>query len=132
MIYRRTSTQIIAEIIDDTAKSDSTITASAQSFSTPSKLTNDNVRTYDYMTNELNYSLLDGTLSEISTPNNFAYVSSYISGSDMEFSTNPTITITFTSGHTSAGITLNFDGHYMPETANVSSAIGEAPADNES
>lgn len=131
MIYRRTSTQIIAEIIDDTAKSDSTITASAQSFSAPSKLTNDNVRTYDYMTNELNYSLLDGTLSEISTPNNFAYVSSYISGSDMTFSTNPTITITFTSGHTSAGITLNFDGHYIPETVNVkyydSLSVGASP-----
>lgn len=131
MIYRRTSTQIIAEIIDDTAKSDSTITASAQSFSTPSKLTNNNVRTYDYMTNELNYSLLDGTLSEISTPNNFAYVSSYISGSDMTFSTNPTITITFTSGHTSAGITLNFDGHYIPEIVNVkyydSLSVGASP-----
>lgn len=131
MIYRRTSTQIIAEIIDDTAKSDSTITASAQSFSTPSNLTNDNVRTYDYMTNELNYSLLDGALSEISTPNNFAYVSSYISGSDMTFSTNPTITITFTSGHTSAGITINFDGHYIPETVNVkyydSLSVGASP-----
>lgn len=121
MTYRQTSTQVIAEIIDNTAKQDSTISTSAKSFSSPNKLKNDNIITVDYMTNELNYSILDGTLEEIpSTSNNkFIYVSSAQSDSAGLFTTNPTITITFSNSHSSAGISLKFDGHYLPSGINV-------------
>lgn len=121
MTYRQTSTQVIAEIIDSTAKQDSTISTSAKSFSSPNKLKNNNTRSVDYMTNELNYSILDGTLEEIpSTSNNkFIYVSDAQSDSTGSFTTNPTITITFSKSHSSAGISLKFDGHYLPSGINV-------------
>lgn len=119
MEYRKTSTQIIAEIIDETAKNDSTITTSAQSFSAPNNLKNDNVSTVDYMTNELNYSLLDGTLDEIPEQNNFVYVSSNMSDGDCEFPSGTNILITFSNNHSSAGVTLAFDGHYYPDSINV-------------
>lgn len=119
MKYRQTSTQVTAEIIDSTAKSDSTISTSAQSFSTPNKLKNNNTRTVDYMTNELNYSILDGSLQEIPNTNNLVYVSSGMSDGTLSFSSDPTITITFASAHSSAGITLNFDGHYLPDSVNI-------------
>ena len=70
----------------------------------------------DYGTMELNQFILDGTNEILPvSPSDIAFWSSVQSGADCTFSTNPLFTSTFTTTHTSSGITLTFTGDYPVE-----------------
>lgn len=130
MIYRETSTKIYTNIIDPKAKTYCEITADTQPF-TSQDLTYGLLSTIMYMTNELNISILDGSLSEIDIQNDLSYVSSTMSKSDATFNDGeePTILIEFWDRSdpdnpikktaTSQGITLNFSDGYLPNNINI-------------
>ena len=130
MIYRETSTKIYTNIIDPKAKTYCEITADTQPF-TSQDLNYGLLSTIMYMTNELNISILDGSLSEIDIPNDLSYVSSTMSKSDATFNDGeePTILIEFWDRSdtenpikktaTSQGITLNFSDGYLPNNINI-------------
>ena len=70
----------------------------------------------DYGTMELNQFILDGAKEILPvSPSDIAFWSSVQSGADCTFSTNPLFTSTFTTTHTSSGITLTFTGDYPVE-----------------
>lgn len=121
MIYRKTSTEVSVFMVDEDAKQNiNNMSYNTQAFVDSSKLLYSNNRSVDYMTNELNYSILDDTLSEIPINNDFVYVSNIMSGSNRLFqNNNPTIEILFDGVAKSSGITLNFDGHYLPNEINI-------------
>lgn len=70
----------------------------------------------DYGTMELNQFILDGSKEILPTsPSDIAFWSSVQSGADCTFTTNPLFTSTFTTTHTSSGITLTFADDYPVE-----------------
>lgn len=121
MPYRETSTEIIFNMVDESAKTDSTYDIShspIKSWCVVSSL-NTGVNSNNYMTNELNYSLLDGTKNDLKNDTEDAFISSFISGSDCTFSGEYYLRITFTKLHTLNGITINFEGDYLPGTIRI-------------
>lgn len=65
-----------------------------------------------YGTLELNQFMLDGSLSIMDKPSDVGYMSNEISGSDCTFVNTPSISVTFTKPHTSAGLKLYFVSEY--------------------
>jgi hypothetical protein len=104
------------DLLDVTAKSDSTPTAiDKQTFVNLNQLKEDSLSVPKYATMEDNFFLLDGSFEPF--PDNPAsidmgYWSNSMSNSSGLFTANPTLTISFTANHSSAGITLTFLDDY--------------------
>lgn len=98
------------DLSDMTALGDSTpSTSSNQSFGNIALLKN-----YDYskryMTLEHNFTLLDGVQPEINeSVEDVAFFSDELADANGEFTTNPTVTVNFTTYHSSFALTLYFD-----------------------
>lgn len=105
-------TEIILNLIDITAKSDSSPAATdILPFADATQLKRDDLVVPKYATLEDDFFLLDGSFSLF--PDNpsgmdFGYWSQNMSGSDSSFANPPTLEISFTKQHTSAGLTLYF------------------------
>lgn len=104
------------KFVDVSALADSTpSTSSSTDFSDVTKLKVEEAEV-DYSTLNLNHFLLDGSKTIIDPEDlDVAFWSSAHSGSDCKFETNPVIIISFTSIHTSAGITIDFIGNWADE-----------------
>ena len=94
---------------DTTALTDAAeTTTSNQTFGNLALLKN-NTAPLKYMTLEDNFTLLDGSFSELpDSPADVVYWSNVLSDSSGNFSTNPIMTINFDTNHSSVGLTLHF------------------------
>lgn len=105
-------TEIVLDLIDVTAKSDSTPAATdILPFADAAQLKRDGLTVPKYATLEDGFFLLDGSFELFpDTPAgvDFGYWSQNMSGSDSSFANPPTLEIGFTKQHTSAGLTLYF------------------------
>ncbi|MDU7338614.1 MAG: hypothetical protein E7L17_10930 [Clostridium sp.] len=108
-------TEITLDLIDVTAKADSTPVASdIQPFADTVQLKRDDLTVPDYATLEENFFLLDGSkplFPDSPAGMNFGYWSQSMSGAGGYFENPPTLKISFTEQHTSAGLTL----HFLPD-----------------
>lgn len=108
-------TEITLDLIDVTAKADSTpVATDIQPFADTEQLGRDGLTVPDYATLEDNFFLLDG--SKMLFPDSpagmdFGYWSRSPSDMDGTFESPPTLEISFTEQHTSAGLTL----HFLPD-----------------
>lgn len=68
-----------------------------------------------YAIPDLNRFLLDGSREVLDAESRLPFVSDMVSGGDCFFAVAPVLTVTFTTVHTSAGITLNFVDDYPTE-----------------
>lgn len=119
----KTQCEIINELIDVGAKDDSTPSATQnQTFADILLLKQDNADRPPTMTMEWNYSILDGTMVHL--PDNlensqYPYFSDSISDENGDFETPPILEVEFEKNHSSAGLSILFDGAY-PEEMKVS------------
>lgn len=115
-------TEVILDLIDVTAKSDSSpTTADIQPFANEAQLKHDDLSVPNYATLEEGFFLLDGSKTLFpDTPigMNFGYWSQSMSGVERTFIAPPTLEIGFTEQHTSAGLTLHFLPDY-PDLINI-------------
>ena len=101
---------------DTTALTDASETTTDNSTFGNLALLKNNAEPTKYMTLEENFTLLDGSFSELpDSPTDVVFWSSEISDVDGNFSTNPTITINFDDNHSSIGLTLHFSESYPLE-----------------
>ncbi len=98
---------------DTTALADAVeTTTSNQSFGNLALL-KENEQPKKYMTLEDNFTLLDGSFSELpDSPSDVVYWSSVMSNANGNFTTNPIMTINFDENHSSSGLTLRFSEDY--------------------
>lgn len=108
-----TETKVTFGLVDVTAKADSTPTATdKQTFADLDDLKLDTVTPLKVATFETDFWKLDGTFSLFpDTPSSYewGYWSLSMSDSNGDFTVPPVMTITFTTNHTSSGLTLYFD-----------------------
>ena len=98
---------------DTTALSDATETTTSNQTFGNLALLKDNAEPEKYMTLENDFTVLDGSFSELpDSPSDVVFWSSEISDASGNFSTNPTITIDFDTNHSSIGLTLHFSESY--------------------
>jgi hypothetical protein len=101
---------------DASAIADSTATSSSNVSFGNLALIKDNYKPDDYMTLEEDFTLLDGSFSELpDSPTDVVFWSDLISDADGNFSTNPSLIISFGSNHSSVGLTLHFSDEYPLE-----------------
>ena len=103
------------ELINNTAMTEAVFSStSGKSFSNISDLVDEPV-SYNYMTLEHNYSILDGSLEEF--PNSFTtpFFSEEMSDINGDFTNNPIITVTFARPQNFYGLTFNFEDEYPKE-----------------
>lgn len=125
MNTRKTSTKIIFNLIDETAKEDAAFDAlhsPVRSWCDLDAL-KDGGYSGNYLTNEHNYSLLNGTIDEIDyiPPDvpTYAFVSNFSSNDSCTFDSEYYFRIIFDDFHTVPGITINFDGDFLPDKIRV-------------
>lgn len=115
-------TEITLDLIDVTAKDDSTpVATDIQPFADTTQLKHDDLSVPDYATLEEGFFLLDGSKTlfpDAPAGMDFGYWSQSMSGTDGVFEIPPTLEISFTEQHTSAGLTLHFLPDY-PALVNV-------------
>lgn len=115
----RTQCEIVNELIDVGAKGDSSPSVTHnQSFADVLLLKEDNADRLPTMTMEWNYSILDGTMGHL--PDNlesaqYPYFSDIISDENGDFETHPVLEVEFEENHSSAGLSILFDGAYPEE-----------------
>ena len=103
------------ELINNTAMAEVVFSStSGKSFSNISDLVNDPV-SYNYMTLEHNYSILDGSLEEFPDTFTTPFFSNDISDIDGNFTNNPIINATFTRPQNFYGLTFDFEEDYPME-----------------
>lgn len=122
MAYRETDTKIIFNLIDETAKSDCTYDVTNSPIKSGcdiTKLSGASASSENYITNELNYSILDSSLPDFTSYSNYAFISDFISNSNCTFDNEYYLKITFTKPHTTIGITATFDGDYIPDSVRI-------------
>ena len=125
MNTRKTSTKIIFNVIDETAKDDAAFDAQHSPVRSWCDLDalKDGGYSGNYLTNEHNYSLLNGTLDEIDyiPPDvpTYAFVSNFSSNDSCTFDSEYYFRIIFDDFHTVPGITINFDGDFLPDKIRV-------------
>lgn len=122
MAYRETDTKIIFNLIDETAKSDCTYDVTNSPIKSGcdiTKLSDSEASSENYMTNELNYSILDSSLPDFTSYSDYAFISDFISNSSCAFDNEYYLKITFTKPHTINGITVTFDGDYIPDSVRI-------------
>lgn len=119
----KTQCEIINELIDVGAKDDSTPGATQnQTFADILLLKQDNADRPPTMTMEWNYSILDGTMANLSDnleDAQYPYFSDSVSDENGDFETPPVLEVEFEGNHSSAGLSILFDGAY-PEEMKVS------------
>lgn len=97
--------------LDDAAET----TTSNQTFGNLALL-KDKEEPFKYMTLEEDFTVLDGSFSELpDVPADVVYWSNVMSDESGNFSTNPSMTINFDTNHSSVGLTLNFSEDYPTE-----------------
>lgn len=108
-------TEITLDLIDVTAKADSTpVATDIQPFADTEQLGRDGLTVPDYTTLEDDFFLLDGSKTlfpDAPTGMDFGYWSQRMSGAYCSFETPPALEISFIKQHTSAGLTL----HFLPD-----------------
>lgn len=108
-------TEITLDLIDVTAKDDSTpVATDIQPFADTTQLKHDDLSVPDYATLEEGFFLLDGSKTlfpDAPAGMDFGYWSQSMSGADCSFENPPTLEISFAEQHTSAGLTL----HFLPD-----------------
>lgn len=108
-------TEIVLDLIDVTAKDDSAPTATdIQPFTDTGQLKRDDLAVPDYATLEDGFFLLDGSKAlfpDSPAGMDFGYWSRSMSDENGAFADPPTLEISFTEQHTSAGVTL----HFLPD-----------------
>lgn len=121
MPYRKTSTKIKFDLIDKTAAEDAAYDYShspicngcdIDKLSTKGKQDN-------YMTNEHNYSLFNSSKTDLVSFSDYAFISNFSSNSSCTFDSTYYLRITFNDPHTVPGITIHFDGDYLPDRIRV-------------
>lgn len=116
---RFTSFRATYGLINPTAAQDVIITTNgAQSFCTPTNLVTKQTHTFEYITMEQNFGVLDGSLSILPDSINdvsCSYISSIKSNNDGTFDTSPEIYLNFSKAHASFGLTFNFCEDYPLE-----------------
>ena len=115
-------------MVDETAKDDAAYDsthATTQTGCDLDKLSTSG-RIANYMTNELNYSLLDASKRDFGSADSgtedfskYAFVSNFISNESCSFSQERYFRIIFDSFHTVNGITITFGGDYLPDKIRV-------------
>lgn len=112
---------ISVSLVDVTAKEDSSPTITKNSSFADVSLLKKNNSINQYMTNEWNYSILDGTMNhmpdDISSVN-YPIFSSDLSSDSGEYTTAHVFTSTFTDPHSSAGLSFSFSGDF-PKSIHV-------------
>ena len=104
------------EFVDVTAIEDATVTTSDNMEFGNLALFKDRTEGGSYGTLELNQFVLDGSRAEFpDAPDSFGFFSVEKSNVNGGFNSNPKLTVTFTSPHTSAGIKLFFCDSYPAE-----------------
>lgn len=115
-----TSTKVVIDLYDVTAKEDGTYTANTiYPQSVISNIDKGDRQSIKLATFEKNQFLLDGSckLKDNSvTTDDYSYWSNTLSGTDGKFATAPALTRSFSKGHTSRGITIYFDTNYARPT----------------
>lgn len=115
-------TEITLDLIDVTAKDDSTpVATDIQPFADTTQLKHDDLSVPDYATLEEGFFLLDGSKTlfpDAPAGMDFGYWSQSMSGADCSFENPPTLEISFAEQHTSAGLTLHFLPDY-PALVNI-------------
>lgn len=110
------------DLVDTTAKKDSTPSVvNNSSFANVNKLKEKNSNMPDYGTLEWNYFLLDGNIPHMPNDINgvgYPIFSTELSDGEKTRVNNPDMEISFTSNHSSIGLTLSFIGDY-PATVRV-------------
>lgn len=128
MAYRKTSTKILFSMVDETAKDDAAYDSSHATTQTGCDLDklSSTGRIDDYMTNELNYSILDSSKRDFGSADSgtedfskYAFVSNFASDNLCSFSQEKYLRIIFDDFHTINGITITFDGDYYPDKIRV-------------
>ena len=111
MADRWTNFEVVYDLEDATAKNDAQFsTTSNISQGNVDDLVEDDITGSNFITLEQNHSVLDGSLTEYSS-DRIVYYSSTMSDENGEFSTNPTITVNFSTLHSSYALTL----YFLPE-----------------
>ena len=100
------------EFIDITAIDDASVTSDSNMTFGDLELFRTKNDADCYGTLELNQFLLDGSLSIMDKPSDVGYMSNGMSGLDCTFGNVPSISVTFTKPHTSAGLKLYFVSEY--------------------
>lgn len=112
---RKTASKIIFQIVDTTAMSDASAAVTSEaSISQKTQISNGALdMSGKYATFENDYWLLDGSFclppKNTETSNESGWWSSLLCGSGGVFSTPQVVTITFSTAHTSLGLTICFD-----------------------
>lgn len=107
IVYNQFDTTALADAVETTT--------SNQAFGNLALLKN-NAAPLKYMTLEDNFTLLDGSFSELpDSPTDVVFWSSALSDASGNFSTNPSMTINFDANHSSVGLTLHFSESYPLE-----------------
>lgn len=112
---RTTHAKVIFQIVDVTASSDATITVSSESVISRKDQVKDTITGMSgkYATMETNYWKMDGTFAYTPKVTDVGYQvgwwSNNLSLADNTYTSNPVITVQFTSDHSSIGLTINFD-----------------------
>lgn len=105
--YNQFDTTALADAIETTT--------SNQTFGNLALLKN-NEKPLEYMTLEENFTVLDGSFSELpDVPIDVVYWSNVMSDASGNFSTNPKLTIDFDDNHSSVGLTFHFSEDYPLE-----------------
>lgn len=106
------------KFIDVSALSDATISTNDNQSIGNTRLFQQETEQDPYGTLELNQFVLDGSKSILpESPVDVAFWSKWKSAADCKFAINPTIEISFTQQHSSAGITIYFADDYPTEIA---------------
>ena len=98
---------------DTTALSDAAETTTSNQTFGNLALLKDNAEPEKYMTLENDFTVLDGSFSELpDSPSDVVFWSSKISDASGNFASNPSMTIQFDTNHSSVGLTLHFSESY--------------------
>lgn len=121
MAYRETSTKIIFNMEDETAKEDAAFdyTHSPIKNGCDIEKLKTGGKSDKYMTNELNYSILNSSKNDLSSFNDYAFVSDFSSNGVCEFESEYYLRIIFNDSHTTNGITITFDSDFLPDKIRV-------------
>lgn len=110
-----TNCKVHMEFIDTSAVADSTATSESNvDFGNPELFKNENEYPV-YAIPDWNSFLLDGSRDIMPDTVEVPFLSTDISDGDCKFVKNPVLTVEFTAKHTSAGVTLFFNGDYPTE-----------------
>lgn len=111
----RTNCKAHMEFVDTTAAADGTASSRDNAVLGNLELLKEEASYPSYAIADLNQFLLDGSRTVLGSESRLPFVSDGVSGADCTFAAPPTLTVSFTENHTSAGLTLRFVGDHPAE-----------------